>query len=141
MASNFDTELQALNLSIAEIKEIKTICQKNKIDLSANNKIEIISFLQNSNSNIESLIKLLKESKGNIDNIIWNNPNMASYEKALKREIFILKSKPSNPVTEKACPRCKVERKVEFLSIQTRGGDEPQTTYNTCQTCGEKWKD
>lgn len=37
------------------------------------------------------------------------------------------------------CARCK-ERKCTYYQMQTRGGDEPMTTFVTCMVCGKRWK-
>lgn len=37
------------------------------------------------------------------------------------------------------CGRCK-KKAVSYYELQTRGGDEPMTTFFTCTNCGHKWK-
>jgi len=45
----------------------------------------------------------------------------------------------SNVSDQFQCGRCN-QRKVTYFQIQTRGADEPITTFITCTVCDNKWK-
>ncbi|KAJ7235084.1 hypothetical protein B0H12DRAFT_1222710 [Mycena haematopus] len=37
------------------------------------------------------------------------------------------------------CSKCK-QRKCRYRQVQTRGPDEPMTTFITCMNCNSKWR-
>lgn len=136
--SLFDTTLKDNGLSIDQIKDLKSKCKKNNIILSPSNQIEIINIIKNDGYNV--FMELLTNNK-RMDQVIWKSPPMKKYALLLDREIFILKAKSSNPTMDKECNKCGITRKVEFISVQTRGADEPQTVFYNCTVCGTSWRD
>lgn len=53
------------------------------------------------------------------------------------KELFSNKTDISTDIYQ--CNRCK-ERKCTYYQLQTRGADEPMTTFVTCCNCGKRWK-
>jgi DNA-directed RNA polymerase subunit M/transcription elongation factor TFIIS len=56
----------------------------------------------------------------------------------MKKTMYLIE-KPKIEDSVEPCGKCK-SKTVSFFSLQTRGGDEPATTFFTCLTCGAKWK-
>jgi len=52
----------------------------------------------------------------------------ADYDKKMVRESLLYQ-----------CSRCK-SRKINKIEKQTRGGDEPMTSFFNCVDCGKGWK-
>ena len=38
------------------------------------------------------------------------------------------------------CGKCK-QRNTTYFQMQTRSADEPMTTFITCKSCGNRWKE
>ena len=89
------------------------------------------------------LINHLKEGKINPEELAFLKPeelNPDKYETIIKKK-EIADYKKNNKATTDIfkCSKCK-SRKCTLHQQQTRAGDEPMTTYVTCQECGHVFK-
>lgn len=64
-----------------------------------------------------------------------NNPRQSIYDRKRKLET-------ESTVIENSIYRCGNCRKnaVNYFQLQTRGADEPMTTFFNCTSCGKRWK-
>lgn len=53
------------------------------------------------------------------------------------KEAYEIKEVPMTSAI--TCGKCK-GKKITYMELQTRSGDEAMTTYYRCITCGNKWK-
>ena len=115
-------------------------CYKNKL-MSLYLNLKKDSYVENG-----SLFKLVKSGKFDIKKLAFKNPCELCPEKwedvlnrtKAKKELEY--SKYTGFVTDRfKCSKCK-SRKCTVHQQQTRAGDEPMTTYVTCQECGHVFK-
>jgi len=88
------------------------------------------------------LLELLKNKKLDPKNLAFLKPeelDPEKYESIIKKK-EIEEMKRTNKKTTDAfkCAKCH-ERKCSVEQKQTRAGDEPVTTFVTCEECGHKW--
>ena len=57
----------------------------------------------------------------------------------IKRDKNMTSVDLSAATDEFKCYKCK-KRKCTYYQLQTRGADEPMTTFVTCLVCGNRWK-
>lgn len=60
-------------------------------------------------------------------------------EAKIKRDKNMTSIDLSAATDEFKCYKCK-KRKCTYYQLQTRGADEPMTTFVTCLVCGNRWK-
>lgn len=148
--------LTEYGLSLDQIKKVRKLVKSFlSEDDDSNNSlyyIEIIGLFEyiksesqseNKEIAIEKQIKQIEDALTNnldFDTLIHNANNQAKNKIALQNEIKATRQKTELPVIDKFCKYCGVVRKIEFQSIQTRGGDEAATIFYTCTVCNTKWK-
>ena len=67
----------------------------------------------------------------------WNS---SFYSEIKNKELQeIIKINEYSKGTE-ICKKCK-NQQIYFYQKQTRSSDEPMTTFYTCQSCGNRWKE
>jgi transcription elongation factor S-II len=106
-----------------------------------NKKNDILVNFKSKENN--SLLKNIEEGKINPVELAFLKPeelNPEKYEKILKKK-EVAEYKKNNKATTDIfkCSKCK-SRKCTVHQQQTRSGDEPMTTYVTCQECGHVFK-
>ena len=60
-------------------------------------------------------------------------------EKKEKRDEHLFSNKIAATTTDFTCYKCK-ENKCTYYQLQTRGADEPMTTFVTCVKCETHWR-
>jgi len=126
-----------LNLTDEQFKALKSKIKGLNIEIQPNIELEVIEALEH-NGYADFMTNL--DTANTFKDAIWKGKEFNNARYAINREVKILKSKPIPPTTEMVCKKCNALRKIEFTTVQTRGGDEGATTTFTCLTCGERWK-
>lgn len=89
-----------------------------------------------------SLLELIKSGSVDASQIAFLKPeelNPEQYEQIIKkREIEEMKKSDKKTTDAFKCSKCH-ERKCSVEQKQTRSGDEPITTFVTCNECGHSW--
>lgn len=103
--------------------------KKNEIIVNLNNQPQLIENLKNGEIKANELAFLKPEEL-----------DPEKYEKIIKKK-EIADYKKNNKATTDIfkCSKCK-SRKCTVHQQQTRAGDEPMTTYVTCEECGHVFK-
>lgn len=73
------------------------------------------------------------------ETLIFEAPNTQKYK---EREQFEIRAMTEKPKVEKGafkCARCGSEETISS-QLQVRSGDEPMTTFVTCDRCSNRWK-
>jgi DNA-directed RNA polymerase subunit M/transcription elongation factor TFIIS len=103
---------------------------------------EILQNIDQKSEN-KSLLENIKKGVINPDQIAFLKPeeiNPDKYESIIKRKELEEYKKNNKSTTDIfKCSKCK-SRKCTVHQQQTRAGDEPMTTYVTCQECGHVFK-
>jgi len=70
----------------------------------------------------------------------WNASIFEPLTRKLKRDIILMTSKPQ--VEESNTLICLVcnSRRISFVRRQMRSGDEPESVFFTCTSCGNNWR-
>jgi len=61
-------------------------------------------------------------------------------EKQEDVEIIDEEENDTKPVVEKDCPECENDE-AKFWTMQTRAGDEAETRFFECTSCGHTWRE
>ena len=117
-------------------------------DIYKQKTLSILSNLNNENNYIKNneLIKMIENKTIIPYQLAFKTPQElfpSKWKKLLEEndkrnnELFSNKTDISTDIYQ--CNRCK-ERKCTYYQLQTRGADEPMTTFVTCVNCGKRWK-
>jgi len=99
--------------------------------------------LKQNNRTINEIKQKIKDNEFNGYNLAFLKPDELdedNWEKILKRKKTTeekLKNLPT--ITWRPCRTCKCDQ-YSFYQMQTRGADEPMTTYYICKECGKTYK-
>ena len=113
-------------------------CYMNKVN-------DIFSNLDINNKDInnKTLIKKIKDGTIDIDNIALLKPyelHKEKWKKYIDRRNLIEDKKENIATTNRyKCNKCG-NRKCTVYQLQTRGADEPMTTFVNCLICGGSFK-
>tara|TARA_B100001094_G_scaffold293595_1_gene313563 strand:- start:761 stop:1270 length:510 start_codon:yes stop_codon:yes gene_type:complete len=138
------------NYTIIESRKTDTIpswTNENFIELYRKKSYSILgnldteSYIKN-----DELIKMINDKKIIPYDIAFKNPEdiyPTKWEEILKEKEKINEIIFSNNIDISTdiyqCHKCK-ERKCTYYQLQTRGADEPMTTFVTCLNCNKRWK-
>lgn len=97
------------------------------------NIYQIIGLLLSTNKDMGKIGKVLKEQK-----IGWKAPIFDNVSRKLEEydDYLVKPFEVVEGVTE--CGKCH-SKKTWNVQKQTRGGDEPMTTFSRCVQCGHQW--
>jgi transcription elongation factor S-II len=154
MAINAERSL--LNNAISTCRYYKTQAHFSQLMFSSTYRDGYYKIICNldKNSNAPYVIKMLKERKIRIENIIFLGHDVldpvgwARVQKlAKKNSTNIVLQKPDLETMSDGfhkCFRCASQKKpaykTTFYEMQTRSADEPMTQFITCHSCGNRWK-
>ena len=107
-----------------------------------NKKNDILVNINNKSYN-KTLLDNIKKGKIDPENLAFLKPEELDpdkYETIIKKKELAEYKKNNKATTDIfKCSKCK-SRKCTVHQQQTRAGDEPMTTYVTCQECGHVFK-
>lgn len=130
---------------ICEFHEINNLPDHLKLPCYMNKVNDILSNVDSNNSDVnnKTLIKKIKKKEFNIDNIANMKPyelHEQKWKKNIDRRNLIEDKKENIATTNRyKCNKCG-NRKCIVYQLQTRGADEPMTTFVNCLICGGSFK-
>lgn len=131
--------IKALSLVLNSEKNCKTfedlIFQKTENDIDIYNwcLYQVIGMLLKDKNEMKEIAKNIKKGKIGWDNIIYNDIKL----KIEEYDDYLLK--PFDVVEGVVqCGKCH-SKKTWSVQKQTRGGDEPMTTFSKCVECSYQW--